>query len=305
MSYPQLARREFLQAVAAAGATGCLAVGALAAEPNAESGLKEPVFRVAKAKNGVANGVVVNPADEHPLDPALKVARETLTLIQNTIDDYTCTMVKRERIKGVLGDHEYMQAKVRNRKLDENGKTKTPLSAYLKFVKPKNVEGREVIWVEGQNNGKLKAHEGGLLGRTLPSVWLDPEGALAMRGQLHPIYDIGIENLVLKLIDRGTKEKKFGECEVKFVPGAKINGRGCTVLVVTHPVQRPHFEFHKAEIFIDDAMKIPLRYAAYFWPATPGSEELPVLEEYTYLNVKLNVGLADADFNPNNPNYNF
>jgi len=52
-------------------------------------------------------------------------------------------------------------------------------------------------------------------------------------------------------------------------------------------------------------MKIPLRYAAYFWPATPGSEELPVLEEYTYLNVKLNVGLADADFNPNNPNYNF
>ena len=170
MTHPQLARREFLLGMAAAGATGCFAAGALAAEPNAEGGLKEPVYRVAKAKNEVAKGEVANPGGEHPLDPALKVARETLSLVQNTIDDYTCTMVKRERIKGVLGDHEYMQAKVRNRKLDENGKIKTPLSAYLKFVKPKNVEGREVVWVEGQNNGKLKAHEGGLLGRTLPSV---------------------------------------------------------------------------------------------------------------------------------------
>jgi len=37
--------------------------------------------------------------------------------------------------------------------------------------------------------------------------------------------------------------------------GAKINGRGCTLLKVIHPVQRPHFEFNKAEIFIDDELK--------------------------------------------------
>jgi uncharacterized protein DUF1571 len=302
MTHLNLARREFLQALAASSAAGCLALSARGGEPPTEGGLKEPVFRVAKAKNEVGKGEAA--AGEHPLDPALKMAREALKLTQETIDDYTCTIVKRERIKGVLGDHEYMQAKVRNRKLDEAGKIKVPLSVYLKFVKPKNIEGREVVWVEGQNNNKLKAHEGGLLGRTLPSVWLDPDGALAMRGQLHPIYDIGIENLVAKLIERGEKERKFGECEVKFVPGGKINGRGCTVLVVEHPVQRPHFEFHKAEIFIDDEFKIPLRYAAYFWPAAAGGQ-LPVIEEYTYLNVKLNVGLKNEDFDPNNPNYSF
>src|SRR5262245_7181756 len=299
MTHQTMARRNFLQAALATGTAGCLSLAAHGGEPG-EGGLKEPVFRVAKAKNNVANAQA--PAGDHPLDPALKMAQEALTLIQDTIDDYTCTIVKRERIKGVLGDQEFMQAKVRNRKLDENGQIKVPLSVYLKFVKPKNIEGREVSWVEKQNNNKLKAHEGGLLGRTLPSVWLDPDGALAMRGQLHPIYDIGIENLVAKLIERGQKERKFGECEVKFVPGGKINGRICTVLVVEHPVQRPHFEFHKAEIFIDDEYKVPIRYAAYFWPPT-AQTELPVIEEYTHLNIKLNVGLKDADFSPNNPNY--
>ena len=127
-----------------------------------------------------------------------------------------------------------------------------------------------------------------------------------MRGELHPIYDIGIENLVAKLIERGEKEKKHGECEVTFTPGAKINGRVSTVLRVVHPTQRPHFECHKTEIFFDEQTKIPVRYAAYSWPQKAG-EEPPLLVEYTCLNVKLGLTgsplLTDADFDPENPNY--
>ncbi|HZN33679.1 MAG TPA: DUF1571 domain-containing protein [Pirellulaceae bacterium] len=290
-------RRTFLQALAASGAS-CLAGGL-----SAQDGLKEPVYRVSKANDVPA----VPMAERHPLDPALDMARDAVTLIQRDIVDYTATIVKRERIKGVLGEYEFMQAKIRNRKVVD-GKLDKPLSVYLKFVKPADIAGREVVWVEGQNNNKLRAHEGGLKGKLLPTVWLDPDSALAMRGQLHPIYDVGIENLVTKLIERGEREKKYGECEVTFTPGAKINGRLCTVLRVIHPTQRPHFEFHKAEIFIDDQMKIPLRYAAFYWPVKTG-EELPVLEEYTYLDVKLGlVGsplLQDADFNSENPSYNF
>ncbi len=36
----------------------------------------------------------------------------------------------------------------------------------------------------------------------------------------------------------------------------------------------------------------------------PGGQP-QLLEEYTYLNVKLNVGLTDADFDDKNPEYNF
>jgi len=295
----QLARREFLRAAAVTGAS-CLAAGACGADES-NPALREPIHRVAKVNNPPAANVAV-PA-KHPLEPALEIAQESLRIIEQTVDDYTCRIVKQERIRGELQPLEYMDAKIRNRKT-QNGKIVVPLSVYMRFVKPENVLGREVVWVEGKNNNKLRAHEGGGAGRFLPSVWLDPDGALAMRGQLHPIYDIGVENLVLKLIERGEKEKKYPECEVEFVPGAKINGRGCTLLKVIHPVKRSHFEFNKAEIFIDDEFKVPIRYAAYYWPDKPGDQE-PVLEAYTYLNLKFNVGLKDADFDSNNPNYNF
>lgn len=301
MTKNPLARRDFLRSLAMTGAT-YLAAGACAAEPTAE-GLKEPVHRVAKAAKSEAVPVNAAAAAGHPLDPALKLARNSLQQFEN-IKDYSCRITKQERIKNVLGPTEQMEAKIRNRKT-EDGKIVSPLSVYLRFISPNNIEGREVIWVEGQNENKLRAHEGGFKGKLLPSVWLHPEGVLAMNGQLHPIYDIGIENLVLKLIERGERELKFPECEVKFIEGAKINGRGCMVLEVTHPVQRAHFEFFKAQVFIDDAMQVPVRYAAYHWPEKPADKEGPVLEAYTYTNVKLNVGLTDADFDSNNVNYKY
>lgn len=291
-------RREFLRSLAA-GSMAWLAADVGRGQAPAAP-LHEPVHRVAKANNTIPPN---HGEGKHPLDPALDMAHEALTLIDREIVDYTARMIKQERIRGELQPKEYVDAKIRNRK-KQDGKIITPLSVYMKFVAPANVAGREVIWVEGRNNNKLRAHEGGTAGRFLPSVWLDPDGALAMRGQLHPIYDVGVENLVLKLIERGERERKFAETEVKFIPGAAINKRPCTVLQVMHPVQRPHFEFYKAEIFIDDELKIPVRYAAYFWPAKPGDPE-PVIEEYTYLNLKLNVGLTEADFDSNNPNYNY
>ena len=32
---------------------------------------------------------------------------------------------------------------------------------------------------------------------------------------------------------------------------------------------------------------------------------MQLLEEYTYTNIKINVGLTDADFDTKNPNYKF
>ncbi|MGH7927183.1 MAG: DUF1571 domain-containing protein, partial [Candidatus Binatia bacterium] len=90
----------------------------------------------------------------------------------------------------------------------------------------------------------------------------------------------------------------------QFFQGAKINGRICTLLEVRHPVPRPYFDFHIARVFIDDELNVPIRYAAYTWPQQEGAEP-PVIEEYTYLDLKLNVGLTDADFDPDNSSYNF
>ena len=64
------------------------------------------------------------------------------------------------------------------------------------------------------------------------------------------------------------------------------------------------YDFHRAEVFIDDELNIPVRYVAYDWP-TAGGEEPPIIEEYTYIDVQLNVGLTDKDFDPANEEYEF
>lgn len=279
---------------------GVPAANAQEAQPR--TNLQEPVYRVSNAKTKIDPRNKAE-SDAHPLDPALAMAYGGLKTIRESIDDYTCTLVKRERIKGKLNDYNYMFVKVRNRKVVD-GRVVVPFSVYLHFLKPDRFKGREAVFVEGKNNNKLCAHEGGTRGRFLPTVWLKPESDFAMQGQLYPLTDIGIEKLVVKLIERGTRERKFPDCKVSFHKNAKVNGRTCTLLLVEHPNHRPEYEFRRAEIFIDDEYNVPIRYAAYGWPSEPGGQ-LPLLEEFTYLNLKLNVGLTDEDFDPKNPKYNF
>jgi hypothetical protein len=91
---------------------------------------------------------------------------------------------------------------------------------------------------------------------------------------------------------------------VRFFSGARINDCPCTWFEVVHPAQRSFFRFHLARIFVDDRLNIPIRYEAYAWPDTPGgSPEL--IEEYTYLDLKLNNAFSDEDFSIWNPAYHF
>ncbi|MBC8350722.1 MAG: DUF1571 domain-containing protein [Planctomycetes bacterium] len=285
----RLSRRTWICLLASSTALYTVAM-AWGQEPRDQ--LKEPVFRVTKRIESDER------KPNHPLDQAIKIAEDGLKRIRTEVADYTCTIVKQERIKGELLPTEHMRAEIRNRKTGET-QAAQPFSVYLNFLKPDTIQGREVMYVEGKNGGKLVGHEAKGVEKLLGDVWLKPEGMLAMRGQRYPITEIGIENLVDKLIERATSDRKSDpkalSTQVRYIEKAKINGRSCLVIEVTHPVQKPYFDFHIARVFIDDQLQVPVRYAAYSWPTTPGGR--PVLEEaYTYLDMKMNVGLKENDF---------
>lgn len=299
--------RKFVAGALTGGVTGavCLSTllaSSLSAQERRARGLEEPVYRVSNTSENATAAAATRP---HPLDPALRIAYEGQERIRREINDYTAVIAKRERDlnDGVLPkDPEFMFAKIRNRKLDASGKIVTPFSVYMRFLAPEEKKDREVIYVEGQNNNKLVAHGTGVQGWI--TVSLDPRGKLAMTGNRYPLTDIGIENMISELIKKGERDRKRDEIDVQFYKNAKVDERICTCLRVTHPVKREYFDFHVAEIFIDDELNVPVRYAAYQWPTTPGGE--PVLdEEFTYLDMQLNVGLTDADFDPRNPDYDF
>ncbi len=244
-----------------------------------------------------ANSQLLAAGDVHPLEPLLDYAHEIKNHIETNVQDYTATMIKRERIWGTLGDETRMELKVRNRQLT----TGVALAAYIKFLKPRGARDREVIWVENANGNRLISHEGGLLG--FKRFNLEPKGELAMFGNKYPVTEIGMLRLVEKLIEKGERDRELGVCKVDVIEGQRIGDRDCRLFQVTHPVRKDGLDFHIAQIFVDTERKIPLRYAAFLWPVDGG--EPPLEEEYTYIDVQLNVGLNDLDFSPENPNYNF
>ena len=238
----------------------------------------------------------------HPLDRALVFAHDSLAAMRANVYDYTARMAKRESINGQLGKTSFMDVKIRCPRVNPQGQ-QTPFSVYMKFLQPRDASGREVLWVDGRHNGNLLAHQpGGLIG--LKTFELKPDGMMAMQGQLYPIYDAGLENLVVKLIEKATRDRAAGHCEVTYRGGLALNKRPCSLIEVVHHQKRAPYEFYKAQVLIDDELNLPVRYTSYDWPKTSGAKP-QILEQYTYMNVRTNVGLTDEDFNPKNPAYNF
>ena len=125
-----------------------------------------------------------------------------------------------------------------------------------------------------------------------------------MNGNRYPITEFGIKRMIERLIMIGERELPYGECEVKIRDGVQVVGKSCTCFEVMHPRRRPHFRYHLAKIYVDDKLRVPIRFESYDWPAEESDQ--PVLqEEYTYRELKLNVGLTDADFQRDHPDYRF
>lgn len=280
-----------------ANVPGMMNRGSLAVGPKTVIPVKPDV---ALAKPDVAP---VKPAAvAHPLDRALAFANESLASMRGNVYDYTARMAKRERINGSLSKTSYMDIKIRCPRVTPQGQ-QTPFSIYMKFLRPRDASGREVLWVDGRDKGNLLAHQpGGLIG--MKTFELSPTGMMAMQGQRYPIYEAGLENMIVKLIEKASRDRAAGMCEVTYRDGLAMNERSCSLIEVLHHQKRAPYEFHKAQVLIDNELNIPVRYTSYDWPKSPGAKP-EILEQYTYLNVNVNVGLTDKDFDPSNAAYDF
>jgi len=238
---------------------------------------------------------------EHPIEAAIRFAQAHLDYIRTNVRDYTMLLVRRERVAGQLRGFEYARVKIREQRMIDG--VEVPFGAYMKFLKPNSMRDREILFRPNHHDGEMLVRNGG---RTLANftLWLDPDCKMAMRDNRYPITDLGLENLVCRLIEVAESDRRYGECDVNFYKDAKIDGRPCTVVEVIHPVPRDHFLFHVARIFVDHELHVPIRYAAYSWPEEE-DDPMPLLEEYTYRNLNFNVGLSDSEFDQNYPEYKF
>jgi hypothetical protein len=221
----------------------------------------------------------------------LKLARSSRDSIA-AVRDYEALFTKRELVGRTLYTGQ-MLIKFRQQ----------PFSVYLRFVDANN--GREVIYAGPRYRNQLQAHEPpGSLRNIVGTVSLDPKSSTAMAEGRHPITQIGMLNMLDALIDQWKNETKFGEIDCQFYPNAKLQGTECQVCESTHPTPRRQFNFHRSRLYIDKKTNFPVRIEQWGFPPG-GSGEPYLIEEYTYTDIKPNVGLSESDFDVRNRRYHF
>jgi hypothetical protein len=225
------------------------------------------------------------------LAPALEATRASRDDVRK-MPGYTCTFIKNEQLKKGSPVRQAMFLKFR----------REPFSVYLKFVEPH--AGREVIYVEGQNKGRLQVHEVSGLASIVGTISLAPTGSDAMKESRYPVTMIGMEKMLETVIADWEEAQKHSAAKVDRYPQAKIGDTECLMFEVVFSQPHEAIKFHKTRLYLDKKTNLPRRLEQYAFPAKSG-EQPALVEEYTYSDVKTDAPLADRDFDVNNDSYGF
>jgi hypothetical protein len=202
------------------------------------------------------------------------------------IRDYTGTLVREERIGGQVQPEQFIEIRVRQQ----------PYSVALKWTAPKHLMGQEAIFVKGKNHDEIRAKGSGILG-IAGYVSLATNDPRIMRHSRHSITDTGIGNM-LKIISRNyelERQLPAGQVKTSFAQYA-FQQRPCTRMEVVHSVFNAQLYCYRCVVYFDNENKLPVRVEVYDWPARNGNPNGEMLECYSYINLKFNVGLTDAAF---------
>jgi hypothetical protein len=220
-----------------------------------------------------------------PMDEPIRLiglAREAYRGVR----DYSCLMIKQERIDGRLRPPESIVMKVRTQ----------PFSVYFSWEQPNRLAGQQACYVAGRNNGMMRVRPKGVLG-VVGFVSLNPNDPRARADSRHAITEAGIGNLIEQFATGWQNERQWGQTEVK-VAEYQYEGRRLIRVETIHPTNPPpgRFQHYRDVVYFDKETHLIVRMEAYNWPRHPGDpgdrDEL-----YSYTKLQLNVGLGDEVFN--------
>ena len=244
------------------------------------------------------------------------------------VDSYQGRFVMRE----LIGDQ------LKSSKVDF--KFMKPFKVYMKYITPS--EGQEVLYVQGENDGELKAHKGSFPDIT---VNLNPRGRAAMKGSHQPIQTFGLLKQIEIMTRIYRKARARGDSTYTVSDGGIFLGEpvwkveaqfpstgdvvkvrededgnlwkfanrvGQTMYVILHynGIRSPGSIDEGDEIFVPHHYGSRLRYLIGKKSLMPLQEttwdhEGIVYESYDYPVLKLNAGLTAKDFDPENEQYDF
>lgn len=211
------------------------------------------------------------------------------------VTDYTAVMHKQERINGRLGDGQEIELKLRHE----------PFSVYMKWTS--GDRGRQLIYVDGQNDGNMLVQPGGIKGRLTGVMSLDPTGTLAMSESRHPVTQAGLLELARTVLNFQRKDLERGTgftCELR--DDETFEDRPCYLYTVVYDSPEVHPEYRKSMLYIDKELSMPICVKNFTWARDPNPETIDedtLVEFYAYTDLQIRQRLSTADFDQHNSDY--
>lgn len=210
------------------------------------------------------------------------------------IPDYTATFFKRELVNGAMSDGQVVHLKLRHE----------PFSVYMKWIV--GDKGRELLYVDGENDNHMLVKVGGMKGRLLPCVKLDPAGSMAMNEARHPVTQVGLLNMCKRMLKHRREELGAAKLQVKckFVPNQQVDGVSCDCYVFDFDTPEVCSPYRRSVQYVEKQHSIPVCIMNYAWnDGAAEVDESALIEHYSYSDLKLNQRLADVEFDRTNENY--
>jgi hypothetical protein len=201
------------------------------------------------------------------------------------VRDYSCTMIKQERVNGQLQPENIISLRVRQQ----------PFSVYMLWHSPRQFANQEVCYVPGRLPGKMRVHSSGLLG-AVGFVTLDVNDPRAMQHSRHNITEAGLGHLIDQCAAYWQKERQINKTQVR-IGEYEYNKRRCIRIETIHTARDPAFYSYRGVLYLDKETRLPVRSESYDWPRQGGTPGGDLLEVFSYIDMRFNVGLDDRVFN--------
>lgn len=196
--------------------------------------------------------------------------------VHRGIRDYRCVLTARERVQGRLLPTQSMDVECRV----------GAFAVHLVWHASSPSAGQEVWFGEGLNSGKMRVRAAGYLGAMVGVVSVDPFSPTVRENSRHAITEAGLGTMLEQFV--APWETAPTE-DVSIRTGTShVNGLPCRTIEVCLK-DRQQAEWQRGVLHLDQQSALPVRVEYH-------DAEGRLLEEATYQDVRLNVGLTDDHF---------
>jgi len=164
----------------------------------------------------------------------------------------------------------------------------TPHSLRLEWV-GERYKGREMTYVAGANDDKILVRPEGMVGLIGKTLRFNIDSPIVRMYGRYPPNVAGYDTLLKKIVDIYGRAHKLGLVWVKTSPPAEESGRKLQRFDVTLESALLDVDVSRMVLWFDLGTLLPVH--TVFYDAAGR-----MVEDYTWGDIKLNVGLTDDDF---------